>query len=186
VTRYDTVEIETMATIDSLSNDIASLRNELKNLAKLVRKVRSHQEDPTGEKQKARTKNNGFNRKMEVTNTLKEFLGLDADGTVSRSDVTRRINKYIKENDLKHPDNGRVIVMDEKLTKLLSPPEGEQITFLNMQKYISPHYLKVAEEVVEEVADAAETLTELVGDVTDVVEAVKKATKRPTVKKAKA
>jgi len=171
-----------MATIDSLSNDIASLRNELKNLAKLVRKVRSYQEDPTGEKQKERTKNNGFNRKMEVTDTLKEFLGLDVSGTVSRSDVTRRVNKYIKENDLKHPDNGRVIVMDEKLTKLLSPPEGEQITFLNMQKYISPHYLKVAEEVV----DAAETLTELAGDVTDVVEAVKKATKRPTVKKAKA
>ena len=171
-----------MATIDSLSNDIASLRNELKNLAKLVRKVRSHQEDPTGEKQKERTKNNGFNRKMEITDSLKEFLGLDDSGTVSRSDVTRRINKYIKENDLKHPDNGRVIVMDEKLTKLLSPPEGEQITFLNMQKYISPHYLKVAEEVV----DAAETLTELAGDVTDVVEAVKKATKRPTVKKAKA
>ena len=182
MTRYDTVEIETMATIDSLSNDIASLRNELKNLAKLVRKVRSHQEDPTGEKQKERTKNNGFNRKMEVTDTLKEFLGLDTDGTVSRSDITRRVNKYIKENDLKHPDNGRVIVMDEKLTKLLSPPEGEQITFLNMQKYISPHYLKAAEEV----AEAAEALAELAGDVTDVVESVKKATKRPTVKKAKA
>ncbi len=171
-----------MATIETLSNDIASLRNEVKNLAKLVRKVRSHQEDPTGEKQKARTKNNGFNRKMEVTDTLKEFLGLDASGTVSRSDVTRRINKYIKENDLKHPDNGRVIVMDEKLTKLLSPPEGEQITFLNMQRYISPHYLKVADEV----AEAAETLAELAGDVTDVVESVKKATKRPTVRKAKA
>ena len=171
-----------MATIETLSNDIASLRNEVKNLAKLVRKVRSHQEDPTGEKQKARTKNNGFNRKMEVTDTLKEFLGLDADGTVSRSDVTRRINKYIKENDLKHPDNGRVIVMDEKLTKLLAPPDGEQITFLNMQRYISPHYLKVADEV----AEAVETLAELAGDVTDVVEVVKKNTKRPTVRKAKA
>ena len=182
MTRHSKVEIKTMATIETLSNDIASLRNEVKNLAKLVRKVRSYQEDPTGEKQKARTKNNGFNRKMEVTDTLKEFMGLDADGTVSRSDVTRRINKYIKENDLKHPDNGRVIVMDEKLTKLLSPPEGEQITFLNMQRYISPHYLKVADEV----AEAAETLTELVGDVTDVVDAVKKATKRPTVRKAKA
>lgn len=171
-----------MATIESVSNDIAALRNELKNLAKLVRKVRSHQEDPTGEKQKERTKNNGFNRKMEVTDNLKEFLGLEPDGVVSRSDVTRRINKYIKENDLKHPDNGRVIVMDEKLTKLLSPPEGEQITFLNMQRYISPHYLKVADEVVE----AVETLTELANDVTDVVDTAKKATKRPAVRKAKA
>ena len=175
-----------MTTIETLSNDIASLRNEVKNLAKLVRKVRSHQEDPTGEKQKARTKNNGFNRKMEVTDTLKEFLGLDATGTVSRSDVTRRINKYIKDNDLKHPDNGRVIVMDEKLTKLLSPPEGEQVTFLNMQRYISPHYLKPAEDVAEEVAEAADAITELAGDVTDVAESAKKTTKRPTVRKPKA
>ena len=172
-----------MATIETLSNDIASLRNEVKNLAKLVRKIRSHQEDPSGEKQKARTKNNGFNRKMEITDSLKEFMGLDADGVVSRSDVTRYINKYIKDNDLKHPDNGRVIVMDEKLTKLLSPPDGEQVTFLNMQRYINPHYVKISEDAT---TDAAETLTELTGDVTQIVETVKKVTKRPTVKKPKA
>ena len=53
-----------MATLESLSADIASLRSDVKNLAKLVRKVRNHQEDPTGEKSKERTKNNGFNRKM--------------------------------------------------------------------------------------------------------------------------
>lgn len=182
-----------MTTIDSVSTDIASLRSEIKNLAKLVRKVRAHQEDPTGEKAKARTKNNGFNRKMEVTDSLKDFLGLEADGTVSRSDVTRRINKYIKDNDLKHPDNGRVIVMDDKLTKLLSPPDGEQITFLNMQRYISPHYVKPA-EISEEVAEIVEVLTELTGSVTDVTEPaetpdpdpVKKATKRPVVRKPKA
>ena len=167
-----------MATLESLSADIASLRSDVKNLAKLVRKVRNHQEDPTGEKSKERTKNNGFNRKMEVSDTLKEFLGLGKEDTVSRSDVTRKVNKYIKDNGLKHPENGRVIVLDEKLSKLLTPPEGEQVTFLNMQKFISPHYLKTADAVVE----AAETLTQLAEDVTNVVQEVKKA-KRPTVRK---
>lgn len=164
-----------MATLDSLSADIASLRSELKNLAKVVRKVRSFQEDPTGEKAKERTKNNGFNRKMEVSDKLKAFLELADGEVVSRSDVTRRINKYIKENGLKHPDNGRVIIMDEKLTKLLTPPDGEQVTFLNIQKFISPHYLKKAEEVAEAVAEVAEVVADV---------AKKANAKRPTVRKS--
>lgn len=163
-----------MATIETLSADIASLRSEVKNLAKLVRKIRSHQEDPTGEKTKERTKNNGFNRKMEVTDKLRKFLELPEGETISRSDVTRRINKYIKEKDLKHPDNGRVIVMDGALTDLLSPPAGEQITFLNIQKFISPHYVKPAGGDPEPPKEEPKE------------EAKKPATKRPTVRKPKA
>ena len=165
-----------MATIESLSADITSLRSEVKNLAKLVRKVRAHQEDPTGEKTKERTKNNGFNRKMEVSEKLKAFLALPDGEAISRSDVTRRINKYIKDNELKHPENGRVIVMDDALTGLLSPPEGEQVTFLNIQKFISPHYIKAADQPAEQPTD----------DVAASPKEEKKpaAQKRPTVRKA--
>lgn len=173
-----------MSTIESLSADIAALNKDVKSLSKLVRKVRSHQEDPTGEKAKSRTRNNGFNRKMEVSDTLKEFLSLEQDGVVSRSDVTRKINAYIKENDLKHPDNGRVIVLDEKLSKLLTPPDGEQVTFLNIQKYISPHYLKAAE--VPEVPDEVSPEVSEDSSPEESAEPAKKVTKRPKVSKPKA
>ena len=162
-----------MATLESLSNDIATLHKELKNLAKLVRKVRNHQEDPTGEKAQARTKNNGFNRQMEVSDKLKTFLGLGDGETISRSDVTRRVNAYIKEKGLKHPDNGRVICLDDNLSTLLSPPDGEQVTFLNMQKYISPHYVKAV------TANNAE-------EVPTTPKEEKKVSKRPAVRKPKA
>jgi chromatin remodeling complex protein RSC6 len=178
-----------MATIESLSADVATLRSDIKNLAKLVRKVRNFQEDPTGEKNKERTKNNGFNRQMNVSDTLRDFLSLGADESISRSEVTRRVNAYIKDKELKHPDNGRVIVMDEKLTKLLAPPGDVQVTFLNMQKYISPHYLSPAplppddnENKLDTLAEAASVVEEKKADVE-----VKKATqKRPTVRKPKA
>ena len=135
-----------MASIDSVASELASLRNEIKSLTKIVRKIRAHQEDPSGEKAKARAVNNGFNRTLDISPKLREFLGLEADETVSRSEVTRRINKYINENGLKHPDNGRMIILDAKLVDLLAPPEGVQVTFLNIQKYLSPHYVKVAAE----------------------------------------
>ena len=135
-----------MASLDSITSELTSLRNEIKSLTKLVRKIRAHQEDPSGEKAAARAVNNGFNRTLEISPKLREFLGLAADDTVSRSEVTRRINKYINENGLKHPDNGRMIILDAKLIDLLAPPEGVQVTFLNIQKYLSPHYVKTAKD----------------------------------------
>jgi upstream activation factor subunit UAF30 len=116
----------------------------VKNLTKLVRKIKNTQEDPDGEKAKKRAENNGFNRKQEVTPKLKEFIGLSDGELVSRSEVTKFINKYITEKGLKHPDNGRQIVLDDKLRELLAPPEGVVVTYLNLQKYLSPHYVKKA------------------------------------------
>jgi len=146
-----------MATIDSLALDLIAVRSDIKSLAKLVRKVRAFQEDPTGEKAKERSANNGFNRVQAITPTLATFLGVEDDHRISRSEVTRFITKYVSENGLKHPDNGRVIILDNKLTDLLKPPEKLEITFLNIQKYLTPHYIKetvVKVEKAEKVDDA--------------------------------
>jgi len=122
------------------------LKSELKSILKLLRKIRAHQEDPTGEKAKERATNNGFNRAQEITPELRDFLGLPEGESISRSDVTKRITAYISENGLKHPENGRMIILDNKLMELLKPPEGVQVTFLNIQKYLSPHYIKPPKE----------------------------------------
>jgi len=115
------------------------LAKELKALRKDVRKIRQHFEDPTGEKQAARSQNNGFNKPLNVTDKLRAFLSLAADEKISRSQVTGRINTYVTEKGLKAGQN---ITLDATLQDLLQPPEGTQITFLNIQKYINPHYIK--------------------------------------------
>jgi upstream activation factor subunit UAF30 len=145
--------------METVLSELASIRSEIKSLTKLVRKVRSHQEDPDGVKAKARAVNNGFNRTLEISPKLRLFLNLDADESVSRSEVTRRINKYITENGLKHPDNGRMIILDAKLIDLLEPPEGVQVTFLNIQKYLSPHYVKLVKKEKENVEEPPPTPT---------------------------
>ena len=126
------------------TQEIQQLQKDIKSLTKLVRKVYNHLQDPTGEKAKARASNNGFNRKQEVTPKLREFLGLPEGELVSRSEVTKFINKYITENNLKHPENGRQLVLDDKLKDLLQPPADVVVTYLNLQKYLSPHYVKKA------------------------------------------
>lgn len=130
--------------LETIQTEIAALRAEVKSLVKLVRKVKNFQEDPDGEKAKKRAENNGFNRKQEITPKLREFLGLPEGELISRSEVTKFINKYITEKGLKHPDNGRQLILDDKLKELLQPPADVTVTYLNLQKYLSPHYVKKA------------------------------------------
>ena len=127
--------------LDCIAADLTAIRSELKSLTKIVRKIKAKQEDPDGEKAKKRAENNGFNRKQKITEKLATFLGLEKTELVSRSEVTKSINKYITEKGLKHPENGRVLVMDDKLKELLQPGET-QVTYLNLHKFLSPHYVK--------------------------------------------
>ena len=126
---------------ESITIELAAIRSELKSLTKLVRKVKAKQDDPDGEKAKKRAENNGFNRKQKFSDKLRTFLGLKKSELISRSEVTKAINKYITDKGLKHPDNGRVLVMDDKLKNLLDPGDT-QVTYLNLQKFLSPHYIK--------------------------------------------
>lgn len=119
------------------------IQTEMKAMHKLLRKIKARQDDPNGEKAAARVTNNGFNRKQDISDELRTFMGLGAGEQASRSEVTKFVTKYINEKGLKHPDNGRQLVLDETLRTLLQPPADTNITYLNLQKYISPHIKSV-------------------------------------------
>ena len=131
-----------MSTQEELKQEITALRADVKSLTKIVRKIKTKLDDPDGEKAKARAANNGFNRKQNISEELRAFMGLGAGEQASRSEVTKFLTKYITDKGLKHPDNGRQIVLDDTLRALLKPPADTQITYLNVQKFLSPHYIK--------------------------------------------
>ena len=157
-----------MATTTTAPVTLEILLSELKSLRKDVRKIKAYIEDPTGEKSKNRVANNGFNKPLEVTPELRAFLKLPAGEMISRSQVTKKLNEYVTEKGLKA---GQLITMDATLKSLLNPPEGVQVTFLNIQKYINPHYIKPPVE--EKPAKAAAPKKE----------ETPAAPKKPTVKK---
>src|SRR6056300_1163698 len=127
--------------LDTIQTELTALPAEVKSLTNLVRKVKAKQDDPDGTKAAERAKNNGFNRKQNISDKLRAFINLPTGELISRSEVTKAITKYITDNGLKHPENGRVLIMDEKLRDLLQPGDV-QVTFLNLQKFLSPHYVK--------------------------------------------
>lgn len=127
-----------MASLDDVMSALKSLHRD-------VRKIRQFIEDPTGDKAKNRAENNGFKKPIDVDDKLRAFLKLKKGDTISRSEVTRAINVYAEENKLKA---GQVINLDATLKDLLNPPEGEVVTFLKLQKFLAPHYLKADAPVV--------------------------------------
>ena len=167
-----TTATDAPATLDALMKELKAVRKE-------IRKIRQHIEDPTGEKQEARTKNNGFNKPQKVTDALRSFLSLGPEDMISRSQVSNHMNKYFETNGLKA---GQKITLDDKLKALLEVPEGVQLTFLNLQHYLSKHYIK---EVVEKKPRAKKVPeTPVSGDATTETAAPPKEKKvRPKVAK---
>ena len=81
---------------------------------------------------------------------------------MARTEVTREINTYIRAHKLQDPSNGRVIRADNKLRKLLKLGKGDELTYFNLQRYMSPHFAKsikkiAAEKAAAEAAAAATT-----------------------------
>ena len=61
-----------------------------------------------------------YHAKMyKISNELANFLSAPKDEEISRMKIFESVLKYVKDNKLQHPINGRIIVPDEKLRKIL-------------------------------------------------------------------
>jgi len=80
-----------------------------------------------------------FERPTKVTDELCKFLGKPNGTLMSRSEVTKGVNNYVKEKNLK---NKHDIKPDASLKTLLAIGEGEPLTYFNLQRYLNRHYVK--------------------------------------------
>jgi len=89
----------------------------------------------------------GFVKPTLISNELAGFLGKPEGSEMARTDVTREINKYIRTNNLQDKENGRKINPDKKLTSLLKLKKGDELTYFNLQRYMSPHFARASSSV---------------------------------------
>ena len=86
----------------------------------------------------------GFAKPAKISDALCQFLGQPAGTEMARTEVTREINAYIRANKLQDPENGRKINPDNKLKSLLSLTASDELTYFNLQRYMSPHFAKAS------------------------------------------
>ena len=84
----------------------------------------------------------GFVKPTAISKDLAKFLNVAADAKMARTDVTKLITAYVKQNKLQAPDNGRKIIPDKKLMALLGCGPKDEVTYFNLQSYMKPHFVK--------------------------------------------
>lgn len=134
--------------LTAVTSQFSALRTRAeRDLRHAQKKVRKH---PTGEKKKS-----GFVMPAPISAELAAFLGKPEGTEIARTEVTKEINTYIREHNLKDPENGRHINPDSRLRKLLQLPSGVQLTYFNLQHHLAQHFPKP--KAAQEAAAAAST-----------------------------
>jgi upstream activation factor subunit UAF30 len=120
----------------------ASLRSELRSLERhAVKELRTAQKASAKKRRKVGNRApSGFVKPTPISKELAEFLGKTDGSEMARTEVTREINAYIRNNNLQDKENGRRINPDAKLKSLLKLKKGEELTYFNLQRYMSPHF----------------------------------------------
>ena len=133
------------AKLQQVSNLQSTLRSDYKTLEKIVVRVIKAAEKSSSRRKKTSSGNrapSGFTKPAPISDELALFLGKSSGIEMSRTDVSKEINDYIKSNNLKDQTNGRIIHPDSKLTVLLNVKDGEQLSYFNLQKYMKHHFPK--------------------------------------------
>ena len=135
-----------LAKLNQLSGVITALKSEYRTIEKkMVRELKLAQKN--GAKRKRKTGNrapSGFVKPTLISDELATFLEKPSGTEMARTDVTREINKYIRAHDLQDKSNGRKINPDNKLSSLLKLNDTDELTYFNLQKYMSIHFQKSA------------------------------------------
>lgn len=126
-----------------VKTQISTLQQSLKQLEKNVKKgMKGLKKDIVKNKVKGNRKPSGFARPSKVSKELCEFMKKNEGTEIARTEVTKALIEYIKENKLENQSNSKFIIPDEKLKFLLGVEDGEEITYFNIQKYMSKHFIK--------------------------------------------
>jgi len=141
---------ELLGQLQALRSQLTSVTGQVRALQKRADRELKNAHKASKKRQK-RTGNrapSGFVKPTKISLELANFLGKPKGTEMARTEVTREINKYIRANKLQDKDNGRIILADTKLRKLLKLKKDDELTYFNLQRYMSPHFAKNVKKVV--------------------------------------
>ena len=142
--------VEFLAKLQQLGALISALKTEYRSLEKKwTRELKASQKQSIKRKRKSGNRApSGFVKPTLISDELAGFLQKPAGSEMARTEVTRDINKYIRTNNLQDKENGRKINPDKKLAALLKLNATDELTYFNLQRFMSPHFAKANKDVV--------------------------------------
>ena len=115
---------------------------ELKRQNALLEEQLRPQREADARKRHENTRMESFQKPRLLSDEMCSFMGLPTKSQRSQVDVTKFISGYVKENNCFDPKFKRRIYPDAKLAKLLGTNGRDEVTYLNLQTYLRPHFIK--------------------------------------------
>jgi len=138
------------AKLQQITALLSSAKSDYKLLEKFIAKNEKIALKNSHKKKKASGNRapSGFVKPTLITDELATFLGKTHGTKLARTEVSKEINRYIREHQLQDKENGRKIIPDNKLTVLLKLKEGDELTYFNLQRFMKHHFIKETSPVV--------------------------------------
>jgi upstream activation factor subunit UAF30 len=135
---------EFLSRLNEMGSLFAVLKTEFRGLEKRWnREIKIAQKSQAKRKRKSGNRQpSGFVKPTKISDELAKFLEKPVGTEMARTDVTREINTYIRAHKLQDSQNGRKINPDAKLAALLKLKKTDELTYFNLQRYMSPHFFK--------------------------------------------
>ncbi len=134
-------------TICQLKEQLNTLQKQLKTMEKTIDKEGALIKKQTEKKETKASvntkKRSGIATPTKVSSELCEFLNKTQGTEIARTEVTKSVVAYIKENCLhQNAEKKNVIQPDEKLKSLLGLNDDDTLTYFSLQKYMNKHFIK--------------------------------------------
>lgn len=141
--------LEFMTKLQGVNQLLSSLKADFRLLEKkTTRELKAAEKASAKKKRKAGNRSpSGFVKPTKISDDLASFLAKPKGSEMARTEVTREINTYIRTHKLQDKDNGRKINADKKLSALLSLGPNDELTYFNLQKFMSPHFAKAGQPI---------------------------------------
>jgi chromatin remodeling complex protein RSC6 len=151
-TQDNTLDTWIMEQFTTINDSLTLFKMQITNLQKVVKTVekdvkkelKNIKKDKKKDKPKSKRAPSGFAKPTKVTKELCEFMNQPEGSEIARTEVTKALVNYIKENNLIElgEDSKNKIVPDDKLKSLLGIQDEElnDLTYFNIQKYMNKHF----------------------------------------------
>ena len=137
--------------IEDINKDFDTCMLLFKKIKKKNNKLQKILNKKNKKKKQKMLNKKGITKKKIVPKKISDFFNLNSDILMSRIEVTKKIYKYIKDNNLKYNKDKRIILPDKKLRYLfdlgeitnkeeLDIKDKKILTVYTLQTYIKKCY----------------------------------------------
>ena len=132
-----------IAQLMGMKTQITTIQQNIKQLEKSVKKqMNGLKKKVKKTKNKGNRQPSGFAKPSKVTKELCEFMNKTEGTEIARTEVTKALVFYIKENKLENTINSKIINPDQKLKILLGIEEGQELNYFTIQKFMNKHFVR--------------------------------------------